>query len=77
VCVCVCVCLNRECTQTSHTNSSLDKMCGDSKLFECFVDGLAVIDTIVVKSSLHFSNIGTKNEYLPCAHLLCKAVGAS
>ena len=32
--------------------------------------------TIVVKSSLYFSNNGTKNEYVPCAHLLCKAVSA-
>lgn len=36
-----------------------------------------MIDTIVVKSSLHFSNNSTKNEYLPCAHLLCMAGSAS
>ena len=33
-----------------------------------------MIDTIVVKSSLRFSNNSTKDEYLPCAHLLCMAV---
>jgi hypothetical protein len=70
------VCLSKECTETSCRNASLDEMCVDSRLFEC-VDGLAVIDTIVVKISLHFSNSGTKNEYLPCAHLLCKAGSAS
>ena len=36
-----------------------------------------MIDTIVVKNSLHLSNNGTKTEYLPCAHLLYKAGGAS
>ena len=36
-----------------------------------------MIDTIVVKSSLYFLNNGTKNEYLPCAHMLCKAGSAS
>jgi len=49
----------------------------DSKLFECVVDGQAVIHTIVVKSGLHFSNNGTKNEYHPCAHLLCTAGSVS
>jgi hypothetical protein len=38
---------------------------------------LAVIDTVVVNSSLHLANTGFKNEFLPCAHLLCKAGSAS
>ena len=75
--MCVCVCLSRECTETSCRNASLDEMCVDSRFFECVVDSMAVIDTIVVKSSRHFSNSGTKNEYLPCAHLLRKAGSAS
>jgi len=66
----VCVCLSRECTQTSCRNA-------DSKLFECVCDGQDVTHTIVVKSGLHFSNIGTKNEYHACAHLLCTAGSVS
>lgn len=36
-----------------------------------------MIDTVVVNSSLHLANTGFKNEFLPHAHLLCKAGSAS